>query len=185
MTIESVTLQRDCRAALIPAGDEVTLAKGTKYQVTQALGGSATLRDATALYRIEPEELDALGEELMHRVLAENAASGESDDMPFGEDRVWDALRGCFDPEIPINVVDLGLIYDLRLDEMENDQYEVSVKMTLTAQGCGMGPVIAQDAMNRIEDIPQIDKAEVEIVWDPPWSPRMISEEGKKVLGLT
>ena len=185
MTIESVTLLRDCHATLIPVGDEITLAKGTKYQVTQALGGSVTLRDATALYRIEPEELDALGEELMHRVLAANEVSGESDDKPFGEDRVWDALRGCFDPEIPINLVDLGLIYDLRLEKGENDQYEVAVKMTLTAQGCGMGPVIAQDAKNRIEKIPEVDKAEVEIIWDPPWSPRMISEEGKKVLGLT
>ena len=184
MTIESVTLLRDCRATLIPVGDEVTLEKGTKYQVTQALGGSVTLRDATALYRIEPEDLDSLGEELMHRVLAENALSGEPDDTPFGEDRVWDALRGCFDPEIPINVVDLGLIYDLRLDEMENDQYEVSVKMTLTAQGCGMGPVIADDCRQRILRMPPVSEAEVEVVWDPPWTQEMISEKGKMEMGL-
>ena len=98
---------------------------------------------------------------------------------------MWEALRGCYDPEIPINVVDLGLIYNLSLAETENKRYEVSVKMTLTAQGCGMGPVIAQDAQDRIQAIPEVDKAEVDIVWDPPWSPRMISEEGKKVLGLT
>ena len=185
MTIETVILERDCRATLIPSGDEVTLAEGAQYQVTQALGGSVTLRDNTALYRIAPEELDALGEALLKRVEAEKTQPDGSDETPFGEDRVWDALRGCFDPEIPINVVDLGLIYDLQLDEAGKDRYEVSVKMTLTAQGCGMGPVIAQDAKDRIEVIREVENAEVEIVWDPPWTPRMISEEGKKVLGLT
>ena len=187
MKNEDVTLERDCPATVIPAGDAVNLPSGGKYQVAQALGGSVTLRDATAMYRVGSADLDAFGVEMHERLVAE--FDQEDDDggekKPFEEELVWEALRGCYDPEIPINVVDLGLIYDLSLAETENKRYEVSVKMTLTAQGCGMGPVIAQDAQDRIQAIPEVEKAEVDIVWDPPWSPRMISEEGKKVLGLT
>ena len=185
MKNEDVTLTRECPATVIPAGDAVNLPSGGKYQIAQALGGSVTLRDATALYRVGSEHLDALGEELHARIVAETAQQEEGEAKPFDEDRVWDALKGCFDPEIPINVVDLGLIYDLNINQTEGNGHEVDVKMTLTAQGCGMGPVIAQDAQDRILAIPAVEKAEVEIVWDPPWSPRMISEEGKQILGLT
>ena len=103
--------------------------------------------------------------------------------MPSYEDQVWEALRGCYDPEIPVNIVDLGLIYDLRIEDGESAK-QVFVKMTLTAQGCGMGPVIADDAKTRIEKLSSVDSAQVDIVWEPAWNPRMISEEGKKVLGL-
>ena len=96
---------------------------------------------------------------------------------------VWDALRGCYDPEIPVNIVDLGLVYDLKIDG-EGEAHTVDVKMTLTAQGCGMGPVIADDAKTRIESIPEVKSVIVSIVWDPPWNPRMMSDEGKKALGL-
>jgi metal-sulfur cluster biosynthetic enzyme len=96
---------------------------------------------------------------------------------------VWDALRGCYDPEIPVNIVDLGLVYDLKISG-EEDSRIVEVKMTLTAQGCGMGPVIAEDAKTRIESLPQVSEVTVDIVWEPAWNPRMMSEEGKKVLGL-
>ena len=187
MKNESITLQRDCRATVIPAGDEVTLPSGGNYQIAQALGGSVTLRDATAMYRVGPEDLDAFGEEIRDRVMA-GAESGQRKDdgkKPFEEERVWEALRECYDPEIPVNIVDLGLVYDLSLSETGDKQFEVEVKMTLTAQGCGMGPVIAQDAQQRIEAIEEVGKATVEIIWDPPWSPRMISEEAKKILGLT
>jgi metal-sulfur cluster biosynthetic enzyme len=102
---------------------------------------------------------------------------------PFGEDLLWDALRGCYDPEIPLNIVDLGLVYDLRIEE-DDGKRKVFVKMTLTAQGCGMGPVIADDAKTRIASLDEVSEASVEIVWDPPWNPKMISAEGKKVLGL-
>lgn len=185
MKNEDVILQRDCPATIIPAGDEVTLPSGGKFQISQALGGSATLRDATAIYRVAPEDLDALGDEVRERILAETDPEENHNDQPFGEDSVWEALRGCYDPEIPVNLVDLGLIYDLRLSEKGENRFDVAIKMTLTAQGCGMGPVIAQDAKERIETIPEIETADLEIVWDPPWTPRMISEEGKKVLGLS
>ena len=107
----------------------------------------------------------------------------ENSSGPLNEDQIWEALRGCYDPEIPVNIVDLGLIYDLRIDDSGSTK-QVFIQMTLTAQGCGMGPVIAEDAKTRIEKLSDVDSAKVDIVWDPPWNPRMISEEGKKVLGL-
>jgi len=105
--------------------------------------------------------------------------------VPFSEELVWDAMRGCFDPEIPVNIVDLGLIYDLQINEADAEgRHEVNVKMTLTAQGCGMGPVIADDAKKNIEALAGVSKAQVDIVWDPPWTPHMISEAGRQKLGL-
>ncbi len=186
MNNKDVTLLRDCPATIIPAGDEVTLPEGGPFTVAQALGGSVTLRDATGLYRIGSADLDALGEEVKAAVEAESATSALQDaDAPFDEEQVWEALRGCFDPEIPVNIVDLGLVYDLAAEPGADEaRRRVSVKMTLTAQGCGMGPVIADDARARIETLPGVESAQVDIVWDPPWNPRMISDEGKKVLGL-
>jgi len=178
---QSVILIRACKATLIPAGDEVTLAEGASYSIAQSLGGSVTLRDATGMYRVGETELDALGDEIKREVL--KSKDGGKDSGPFSEEKVWDAMRGCYDPEIPVNIVDLGLIYDLRIEDGNNGK-KISVKMTLTAQGCGMGPVIADDAKQRILALSEVESAEVDIVWDPPWNPRMISEEGKKVLGL-
>jgi probable FeS assembly SUF system protein SufT len=178
---QSVTLVRSCKATIIPAGDEVTLADGASYTIAQSLGGSVTLRDVTGMYRVGESELDALGEEIKQEVL-KNKEDGQ-DSGPFSEEKVWDAMRGCYDPEIPVNIVDLGLIYDLRIEDGDEGK-KISVKMTLTAQGCGMGPVIADDAKQRILALSDVESAEVDIVWDPPWNPRMISEEGKKVLGL-
>lgn len=179
---KDVTLTRNCIATLIPSGDQVTLEEGASYSIAQSLGGSVTLSDANGLYRVGEGELDSLGDEVKKEVLG-SEGNAEQSDKPFSEDLVWDALRGCYDPEIPINIVDLGLIYDLRVEGDEGDR-KVFVKMTLTAQGCGMGPVIADDAKNRINALIGVDEATVDIVWDPPWNPKMISEEGKKVLGL-
>jgi probable FeS assembly SUF system protein SufT len=178
---QSVTLVRSCKATIIPAGDEVTLADGASYTIAQSLGGSVTLRDVTGMYRVGESELDALGEEIKQEVL--KSKEDGQDSGPFSEEKVWDAMRGCYDPEIPVNIVDLGLIYDLRIEDGDEGK-KISVKMTLTAQGCGMGPVIADDAKQRILALSDVESAEVDIVWDPPWNPRMISEEGKKVLGL-
>jgi probable FeS assembly SUF system protein SufT len=178
---KNITLVRACKATIIPAGDEVTLAEGATFTIAQSLGGSVTLRDNAGMYRVGEAELDALGEEIKQEVLKEKEET--EDQGPFSEEKVWDAMRGCYDPEIPVNIVDLGLIYDLRVEE-GNDGKQIFVKMTLTAQGCGMGPVIADDAKQRILRLPSVESAEVDIVWDPPWNPRMISEEGKKVLGL-
>ena len=144
-----------------------------------------TVRTDQGLFRIAPAEIEALGPDIVAEF-----EGGDPDPPPvrnrepFGEETVWNALRQCYDPEIPINIVDLGLIYDLRLGEREEGGWEVFVKMTLTAQGCGMGPTIAADARSKIESLPDVTRAEVEIVWDPQWTPNMISEDGRKVLGI-
>ncbi len=182
MLQREIVLNRDCPATVIPLGDPVILARGTEVYLSQALGGTATVRTNEGLFRIDGRNLDALGEELAEAVEAAGAnpeAEGE-----FSEERVWEALRGCFDPEIPINIVDLGLIYDLRIEERGEGRFFVNVKMTLTAQGCGMGPVIAEDAKTRIEALPGVEGADVQIVWEPVWSPHMISDAGREKLGL-
>lgn len=178
-----IQLESTCRATRIPSGEEVELPAGQEYSVSQALGGSVTLKDAGGLYRVAVEDLDSLGEAFAASIRA-NETEQASTEGPFSEESVWDALRQCFDPEIPINIVDLGLIYDLTVNETGNGQHTVSVKMTLTATGCGMGPAIAADAKSKIENLPAVESAEVDIVWDPQWTPHMISDEGRKVLGL-
>ena len=178
---KEITLKSNCLATIIPAGDEVTLAEGTTFTIAQSLGNSVTLRDTNGMYRVGEDQLSALGEDLKDEVL--EADQSEQTEGPFEEKQVWEAMRGCYDPEIPVNIVDLGLIYDLRIEDGEKGK-QVFVKMTLTAQGCGMGPVIADDAKTRIEKLSSVEFAQVDIVWEPQWNPRMISEEGKKVLGL-
>lgn len=181
--MSAYTLVRDCPATLIPAGDEMILAGGTEVFVTQALGGSVTVRTGMGLFRIEPAHVDALGEEAVARLRAMETGA-PAVDGPVTEDTVWEALRGCFDPEIPVNIVDLGLIYDLRLDALADGRQSVEVRMTLTAPGCGMGPTIARDAQRRIEALPGIGQASVNIVWDPQWTPHMISPAGRAQMGL-
>ena len=178
---KEVTLLKNCTATIIPAGDEVVLAEGQTYSIAQSLGGSVTLRDANGMYRVGEGELSALGEEIKKEV--ERDREVKSPDKSFSEEVVWDALSGCYDPEIPVNIVDLGLVYDLKISGQDNSK-RVEVKMTLTAQGCGMGPVIADDAKTRIEALSQVSEVSVDIVWDPPWNSRMMSAEGKRVLGL-
>ena len=174
---KEIILKSNCIATIIPAGDEVTLAEGATFTIAQSLGNSVTLRDANGMYRVGEDQLSALGEDVKDEVL--QADQSEETEGPFEEKQVWDAMRGCYDPEIPVNIVDLGLIYDLRIEEGEQGK-QVFVKMTLTAQGCGMGPVIADDAKTRIEKLSSVESAQVDIVWEPQWNPRMISEEGKK-----
>lgn len=180
------TLERDCKGTLIPAGDVMTLPRGTEVAVSQALGGSVTVQARGMLYRIANEDLEALGEEAaaFTEPLVKADPPPAHREAPLEEEELWQALKECYDPEIPINIVDLGLIYDLRMSELEPGQHAVQVKMTLTAQGCGMGPVIAQDARQKLEAIPGVDTATVDVVWDPPWSPHMISPEGRMRLGL-
>lgn len=182
MVNQEVTLIRDCPATLIPAGDAVTLPAGAAVFVSQALGGTVTVRADSGLFRIAGKDLDALG--AAAEMLREEAAASEAPEGEFSESLLWDALKGCYDPEIPINIVDLGLIYDLRSNETSAGRHAVEVKMTLTAQGCGMGPVIADDARSRLEALPQVESARVDIVWDPVWTPQMISPEGRKKLGI-
>jgi len=183
---EELTLIRDTEATIIPAGETHTLAAGTRATISQALGGTVTIRTDSGLFRLSSKDWDALGAAAQAQLdEAAKAAENSVGDEPFSEEQVWEAMRGCFDPEIPVNIVDLGLIYDLQVSEPDADgRHSINVKMTLTAQGCGMGPVIAEDAQKNIEALGGVSNAQVDIVWDPPWTPHMISEAGRQKLGL-
>jgi probable FeS assembly SUF system protein SufT len=170
-------ISRDCPATAIPAGHPATLAAGEAVAIVQTLGGSITVRTDSGLFRISSEHADAI--EGYERSGGDPVAAGE-----FSEKAVWDAMRTCFDPEIPVNIVDLGLVYDLSIERTPSGANAVEVKMTLTAPGCGMGPVIAEDARRKIAELPNVERARVHIVWDPAWNPRMISEDGRRALGL-
>jgi len=172
-------LIRNCSATAIPAGNVVNLEEGTSVFITQTLGGNVTVRTDAGLFRIASQDVDALRDLDLGESSAASAAEGET-----LEDQIWAAMRGCFDPEIPINIVDLGLVYDMRVEPAGDGKFDVFVKMTLTAQGCGMGPVIADDARTRIMQLDDVSEATVDIVWDPVWNPQMISEEGRKILGI-
>lgn len=183
MSYEEVEFSRDCEAIQIPQGLKVTIPQGTPGVVTQALGDTYTLQLPTlgGLYRVSDKDADAIGKE---RQVPVTAGTAPAADGRVTEDLVWDQLKNVYDPEIPVNIVDLGLVYDLAVDDHPEGGSKVGVKMTLTAQGCGMGPSIAMDAQMRIEGIPGVEDANVEIVWDPPWTPAMISPAGKEKLGL-
>lgn len=172
------TLTRNCRATAIPAGDVLDLSAGTNVFITQTLGGNVTVRTDHGLFRIAREDIDAIAG---YTPQTESVARGIGE---FSEQAVWGALKTCFDPEIPVNIVDLGLIYDLAVERTPAGTHTVDVKMTLTAPGCGMGPVIAEDARQKIAALPSVESAKVVIVWDPQWTPQMISPAGRKVLGL-
>ena len=165
---------------MIPAGDVLVLPKDTEVFIVQTLGGNITVRTDRGLFRIAREDAGAIGG---YTVPAESAVS-ERAPGEFSEQAVWDALKTCFDPEIPVNIVDLGLIYDLAVEKSPAGGHVVEVKMTLTAPGCGMGPVIAEDARQKIAGLPTVERAQVHIVWDPQWTPQMISDSGRKSLGL-
>jgi probable FeS assembly SUF system protein SufT len=178
--MEQLSLVRDCDAVRIPQGEKVRLASGTEVWLTQSLGGSFTVQAPSygGLFRIPGADADALGREIPAeaRLLAEG--EGDIDDL------VEAALRTCYDPEIPVNIVDLGLVYDTRISDLPDGSVRVDVKMTLTAQGCGMGGAIAGDAEEKLKSIPRVSDASVRVVWDPPWTPHMISEEGRRTLGI-
>ena len=180
-----LTLQSECKATIIPAGDEVVLPAGAEIELVQNLGGSLTVQRQGILYRIDQSEMHHIDPDQLQPLVQGSSTETSRTSGDFSEELLWDALKTCFDPEIPINIVDLGLIYDLTCKKAESGKQDVSVKMTLTAQGCGMGPVIAQDAQRKLEAIDAVESAVVEIVWDPPWTPHMISPEGRMKLGIT
>jgi len=176
-TQREITLSRDCDAIQIPSGHPLVLPAGMSVVVTQSLGGTFTVATPGGLARIEWKDTDALGltpEEATAKIKIEGTI----------EQAVWDQLKSVFDPEIPVNVVDLGLIYDCQVSKKDGGKTAVQVKMTLTAPGCGMGPTIAADARGKILSLEGVDEAEVELVWDPPWNQAMISEAGKMRLGI-
>jgi probable FeS assembly SUF system protein SufT len=174
------TLAREVAATQIPSGEKHTLPLGTRIQIHQTLGGSFTVQTDYGLFRIDGKDGDALGEAAAdHTVEAATLADGAPDPVA-----VWDQLRKVFDPEIPVNIVDLGLVYSMEVEKKEDSAFKVNVAMTLTAPGCGMGPAIAEDAKSKILLVPGVGDADVRITWDPPWNQSMISEEGKMKLGL-
>jgi probable FeS assembly SUF system protein SufT len=177
MDKQAVILSRDIFALLVPSGARVMLHQGTEVILTQALGNSFTVNAYGNLARIEGKDADALGQEV-HSPL---------DDLPPNasmEDKVEAQLRTVFDPEIPVNIVDLGLIYRTEAKQQANGNFIVELDMTLTAPGCGMGPVITEDAHNKILNIPEVEEVVVEMVFDPPWDRSMMSEEAQLELGI-
>lgn len=175
------TLSRDVEAVVVPYGNKISLAAGTSVSVTHTLGGSFTVIGDFGMARIGGEFADALGETVETNTLA--GAATAADGAPDPE-LVWSQLRMVFDPEIPVNIVDLGLVYSMEVKPRDGGGHRVEVQMTLTAPGCGMGPAIAEDAKNKIMQVPGVSEADVALTWEPAWNQGMISEEGKMKLGL-
>jgi probable FeS assembly SUF system protein SufT len=173
---------RDVQAIAIPMGTQFTIPAGTAGVITQSLGGSYTVATYHGLARVAEKDGDALGLEKTESKPAQTANGASSGDV--SEEDVWNQLKQCYDPEIPVNIVDLGLVYDCKLTKKDDGGTRVDVKMTLTAPGCGMGPAIAHDAQSKILTIDGVDEAEVQLVWDPPWNQHMISEAGRMKLGM-
>ena len=174
-----ITVTRDCDAVLVPVGDKVKLLKGTKVRITQSLGGDYTLNVGGNLVKISGLDSDAIGIDL------------EIDDTQdfagitiANEEMIWDQLKTCYDPEIPVNIVELGLIYKLDIHDEGTNSISVQIDMTLTAPGCGMGPVIAADVDTKVSSLPGISDVTVNVVWDPVWDQSMMSEEAKLQLGM-
>jgi probable FeS assembly SUF system protein SufT len=182
MSSELKILTRDVEASVVPVGTKVTLQKGEQAHITQSLGGTYTVVVNGNMFRIESKDADALGIEVSV-VPTAGAATGPLTQEQL-EKQVWDSLKTCYDPEIPVNIVDLGLIYDCHLTPAGENNFKADVKMTLTAPGCGMGPVLAQDVQNKLLSLEPIDEANVELVWDPPWNQGMMTEAAKLQLGL-
>jgi probable FeS assembly SUF system protein SufT len=183
--VSSVELKRDCDAIQIPVGNNVVLPAGTSVDITQTLGGSFTIHAMGGLFRIAPKDADALGlETASETTAAADPNKPAPSEGPVDEKMVWETLKSCYDPEIPVNIVDLGLVYDLHIDPLPSGNSKIYVKMTLTAPGCGMGATIAGDAQQKILYLPGVEDASVEIVWDPPWHQSMITAEGRRILGL-
>lgn len=177
---QEIILKRDCEAVQIPSGEKILLEKDSPVFVTQSLGGTYTVSYARGLARINSKDQDALGVEVSPETVSETApATGQVEEV-----KVWDQLKMVYDPEIPVNIVDLGLVYSMEVKKTEAGVHRVEVKMTLTAPGCGMGPTIAADAKEKVLQVPGVAEAEVELVWDPPWNPGMISEAGRMKLGM-
>ncbi|MDJ0917467.1 MAG: putative Fe-S cluster assembly protein SufT [Woeseiaceae bacterium] len=176
---EPVTIARDVRAIIIPAGEEILLREGTTGFITQALGGSFTVYVEGNLFRIAGTDADALGKEVTPPPsVPDNPSDADVEEV------IWEQLKTCYDPEIPINIVDLGLIYRCEVTPLGNGERSVSIDMTLTAPGCGMGDVLVQDARDKVSIVPTVSDVHVELVFDPPWNQGMMSEEARLQTGM-
>jgi probable FeS assembly SUF system protein SufT len=179
---EEVVVSRTVEAVMIPSGERVLVPQGAKATITQALGGTYTLiTDRGLMVRVSGGEVEAIGKTPVE--VPQVAEASELTQQKL-EDMVWDQLRTCFDPEIPVNIVDLGLVYLCDLQDHEGGGYDVKIKMTLTAPGCGMGPVLASDVKSKVESLPEVKNADVEVVFDPVWDRSMMSDAAKLQLGM-
>lgn len=177
---EPVIIQRDVEAVMVPSGQAITLKIGLAGYITQALGGSFTLYVEGNLYRISGEQADAIGKEVVRPPqLPPNATAEDVREL------AWQQMRSCFDPEIPINIVDLGLVYECTVDPADNQTRDINVTMTLTAPGCGMGDVLVQDVKEKIGMIPTVRSVSVNLTFDPPWTQSMMSEAARLQTGMT
>ena len=174
---EFIEILKDCDGFLIPSGENIKLKKGTKVKITQSLGGDFTLYVNGNLVKISGENAESIGQKKIDLM-------PNNKNMKFDENIIWDTLKTCYDPEIPVNIVDLGLIYSCELNDNKKSGTNVDVKMTLTAPGCGMGDMIATEVKQKIEGIPGTANVTVELVWDPPWDRDMINESAKLQLGM-
>lgn len=179
---EIIILRRDCDAFLIPSGARIYLPKGSEVTITQSLGGTYTVNIYGNLARIDSKDADALGKEAVVPAPA-LAAAQPNDDIAL-DDLVWTQLKTCYDPEIPVNIVDLGLIYECLVTTMDEEKKRVAIKMTLTAPGCGMGPVLAADVKQKVSAVPGVGEVNVDVVFDPPWEQSRMSDAAKLQLGL-
>jgi probable FeS assembly SUF system protein SufT len=178
-TSDPIRFERDCSAVMVPQGDVVTLPAGQVGYITQALGGSFTVYLEGNLFRIAGEDADAIGQEAVKP--PELAPDANEEDV---KRLAWDQMRSCYDPEIPINIVDLGLVYDCAVTQNEDGTRTVDVTITLTAPGCGMGEILVDDVRDKIGRIPTVREARVSLTFDPPWNQSMMSEAARLQTGM-
>ena len=179
MDNKKIVLKRNVSAFLIPSGDKVILQKGEPVAITQALGGSYTLMLNGNLFKLDGDDAEAIGKKTIQTIVNPSNTPQEA----VNEQQVWDQLRTVYDPEIPINIVDLGLIYDCKLTKLKEGT-KVDIQMTLTAPGCGMGPVITAEAKQKVQGIPGVVDVDIELVWEPLWNRKMMSETALLQLGI-
>lgn len=178
-TSEPIKFERDCDVVLIPQGDKLSLPAGTVGYITQALGGSFTVFVEGNLFRVAGENADAIG-----KIAPKQLELADIEDDDAVEKLVWSQLRTCFDPEISINVVELGLIYDCQIERLADGQRKVNIQMTLTAPACGMGDILVDDVRTKVERVPTVLEADVDLVFEPPWSRHMMSEIAQLETGM-
>jgi probable FeS assembly SUF system protein SufT len=177
---EPVVIMRDVEAVMVPSGQAITLKMGLAGYITQALGGSFTIYIEGNLYRLSGEQADAIGKEVVRAPeLPPNATEEDVREL------AWQQMRSCFDPEIPINIVDLGLVYACRVQAASDQSRRIEVVMTLTAPGCGMGDVLVQDVKEKLGAIPTVGDVDVTLTFEPPWSQSMMSEAARLQTGMT
>ncbi|WP_432470586.1 putative Fe-S cluster assembly protein SufT [Amphritea sp. HPY] len=180
---KTIKLQRDCSALLIPSAESIALTKGTEVIVQQALGGTYTVKTGSSLVRIDSRDADALGLIPLHTGTEVTAAS-ECEDVPVDHDEIRRQLRTCFDPEIPVNILDLGLVYSCHISRHPEGGNHIQIEMTLTAPGCSMGAILASDVKAKLMQARGVRSVDIKLVFDPPWDSSRISEAAKLQLGL-